>query len=1088
MFASAQEPYAVLIDNGTALEFRYDNDKSAYSNAMSVGPFTEPIQRGWDLSTDNIRSIVFNQSFASCTSITSTAYWFAGMTNLETFIGLEYLNTSNVTAMNGMFWVCSALTSLDLSNFNTQSVSNMSNMFTRCSRLTTIIVGNGWSISNVSSSSEMFEECTSLVGGSGTTYDANYTDYTYAHIDGGSSNPGYLTGSSSTQDGPYWQELLSTLDYADELYGRARDNSNVEEWMLEELSMFINRGWDMYDEHTASEEEVRHLIEEINWICYEIEEAMNREPSSGDPEPYAVLSENNTVLTFYYDDQKEARSGMSVGPFNGNSYASWNELRRSITNVVFDVSFTDCTTLTSTAYWFLGCENLITITNFNNLKTGNVTDMTNMFSGCTSLTSLDLSTFDTSNVTNMNNMFNDCTHLTDLNLSGFKTDKVTNMGSMFCDCTRLPSLDVSGFNTGNVTTMDYMFIGCSHLTSLDLSNFDTSNVTNMSFMFHGCSSLTSLNLSGFKTDNVTNMASMFADCSSLTSLNVTGFNTSNVWNMQSMFEGCSGLTTLDVSNFDTSNVTGMYYLFQSCSSLTTLDLSNFDTSKVRYMSYMFNSCSSLTTIYVGEKWSTNSATTDGEGVSMFRNCNSIVGGRGTTYDANHTGISYAHIDGGSSNPGYFTDINGSGTSDLDQRRAELLNMIEQLMQQAEVCAYELNRKDPQRASNLWDNLADIEASIMDVKDRTERAESDAELDECEDRIRQIREGIEWLYVQIAEYAIGDASFDGLTARVSGSATLDDAFESVGGRAEAVKTIAAIIWNGDEALTADMLDGINNPNLLVYVTEASKAPAGVQNLIINGTAEEIILTDDSGNNNFYCPQSFTAQSISYTRSFSQTTEIEVCRGWETIALPFTVQSIRHQSHGALTPFGGGNNGYPFWLRQLSANGLTRATQIEANRPYLICMPNNRVYPSAYNQNGSVTFSSSNVTVPVTTAQTATGAGVTLRAAFQQVAQGSSVYTLNVGEARGEHPEGSVFEQDYREVRPFQAYTTHNAGTRYITLTSLGVGGDETTGVSELRNEELGDEPGEWYSLDGRRLEGKPTKKGVYVKDGHKYIIR
>lgn len=34
--------------------------------------------------------------------------------------------------------------------------------------------------------------------------------------------------------------------------------------------------------------------------------------ADGNPEPYAVLSDNNTVLTFYYDDQKEARGGMSV--------------------------------------------------------------------------------------------------------------------------------------------------------------------------------------------------------------------------------------------------------------------------------------------------------------------------------------------------------------------------------------------------------------------------------------------------------------------------------------------------------------------------------------------------------------------------------------------------------------------------------------------------------------------------------------------------------------------------------------------------------------------------------------------------------
>ena len=42
----------------------------------------------------------------------------------------------------------------------------------------------------------MFQNCYSLVGGAGTTYDANHIDVTYAHIDGGPSNPGYLTGAA----------------------------------------------------------------------------------------------------------------------------------------------------------------------------------------------------------------------------------------------------------------------------------------------------------------------------------------------------------------------------------------------------------------------------------------------------------------------------------------------------------------------------------------------------------------------------------------------------------------------------------------------------------------------------------------------------------------------------------------------------------------------------------------------------------------------------------------------------------------------------------------------------------------------------
>ena len=118
-------------------------------------------------------------------------------------------------------------------------------------------------------------------------------------------------------------------------------------------------------------------------------------------EPYAALSDDNTVLTFYYDTQKAERGGMSVGPFGYVDWpifaptTSWYDQRSTITTVVFDVSFADCTALTSTAYWFYGCSKLTTITDIENLKTDNVTDVRYMFYGCSGLTNLDLSGFKT---------------------------------------------------------------------------------------------------------------------------------------------------------------------------------------------------------------------------------------------------------------------------------------------------------------------------------------------------------------------------------------------------------------------------------------------------------------------------------------------------------------------------------------------------------------------------------------------------------------------------------------------------------------------------------------------------------------------
>ena len=32
------------------------------------------------------------------------------------------------------------------------------------------------------------------------------------------------------------------------------------------------------------------------------------------------------------------------------------------------------------------------------------------------------------------------------------------------------------------------------------------------------------------------------------------------------------------------------------------------------------------------------------------------------------------------------------------------------------------------------------------------------------------------------------------------------------------------------------------------------------------------------------------------------------------------------------------------------------------------------------------------------------------------------------------------------------------------------------------------PDTWYSIDGRRLSGKPTRKGLYLKNGQKIVVR
>ena len=773
-----------------------------------------------------------------------------------------------------------------------------------------------------------------------------------------------------------WNGLLEAIEYGWHVQELAKDNANVDADLKEELQWALDESKHIFDERaTIPYQEAQHFANQIYDICDKIEEQMSGQATA---EPYAVLSENNTVLTFYYDEKKNERNGMGVGPFelvyvDGQPTANsdWFSQREKITEVVFDESFANVTTLTSTALWFYKCEKLTKISGIHYLYTANVTDMNHMFGGCRLLTDLDLSNFNTANVKNMNGMFSEA-GFTNLDLSSFDTSNVTDMYGLFWGTTGLKNVDLSSFNTSSVTTMRGMFNYCWNLSNIDLSNFDTSSATDIAVMFADCSSLTSLDLSNFKTDNVEEMTYMF--------------------------RGCSHLTNVDLSSFNTGNVTYMINMFEGCTSLTTLDLSSFNTAKLKYVSQMFKGCSALNTIYVGSEWTTNNIETSNE---MFSGCTNLIGGKGTHYNANHTDYTYAHIDGGSSNPGYFT------------------------------------AKD---------------APVI------------------------------------------DATFDSNGVLTIGSGTtMTDALESVGGRAEVAKTITAIVWNNETELTDDDLQGLDNPNMLIYVTNESLAPQNRNNIITYDFAKNIVLTDvTEGNGNFYCPQEFKAEKITYSHDYGQTTEIGVARGWESIALPFTVQTITHETKGQIAPFGSTAINKHFWLRQLTENGLARATEIEPNTAYLISMPNNDAYYADFNLNGLVTFSSVDVWVPKTQIHAVdyhTEKGmVVLLPNFQRRASDYTTYALNVGEQRGDYPEGSVFEREYRDIRPFEAYTFHQGGSapRFLPISDLN--GDDATGIEEVRSLRAEGRGDVWYDMSGRRLQQKPAGKGVYILNGRKVVIK
>ena len=757
--ANAQQAYACYTPSDNTLTFYYDNNRSSH-RGTTYDLNTGTNDPGWvtDNTNVNVTNVVFAPSFAKarpqttykwffymallrtikgmnnlntsavtnmawmfryCSStffttldlssfntsiVTDMSYMFSGCSNL-TSLDLSNLNTSNVTDMSYMFSGCSGLTALDLGNFNTAKVTNMNSMFNGCRNLQTIYVGSGWSTGDGTYGTNMFNNCTSLVGGKGTKYNSNHVGVSYAHIDT-QTNPGYFTDVTTRQ-------------------------------------------------------------------------------------AYACYTSSNTTLTFYCDARRSFREGTTYDLNTGTNDPGWvtDNTNVNVTKVVFDPSFANARP-TSAYSWFQNMRSLETIEGLHNLNTSEVTNMASMFEDCDKLTSLDLSHFNTAKVTTMAKMFYFCDRLMSIDLSHFNTAKVTDMFGMFDCCSELTSLDLSSFNTANVTDMSMMFLYCNDLTTLDLSSFNTSKVTNMSKMFSQCHDLRTIyvgsawstdavtnsdlmfdycdhliggKLTGYNyyhkdkeyahidggssnpgyftdpygpeayayyttsnttltfyydtqrrsregtiyvlnvddnlpdwvdddtntkvtkvvfdpsfasaypsstfywfidmtslqtikgmnylnTSEVTNMAYMFAACK-LTSLDLSHFSTANVTDMSNMFCYCEQLESLDLSSFNTSNVTDMGQMFGYCNNLTSLDLSNFNTANVTNMSDMFGECENLRTIYVSNGWSTDAVTMS---YNMFSNCTNLVGGQGTTYIDYPTDKTYARIDGEAGKRGYFT--------------------------------------------------------------------------------------------------------------------------------------------------------------------------------------------------------------------------------------------------------------------------------------------------------------------------------------------------------------------------------------------------------------------------------------------------
>lgn len=240
-------------------------------------------------------------------------------------------------------------------------------------------------------------------------------------------------------------------------------------------------------------------------------------------------------------------------------------------------------------------------------------------------------------------------------------------------------------------------------------------------------------------------------------------------------------------------------------------------------------------------------------------------------------------------------------------------------------------------------------------------------------------------------------------------------------------LCAVELTSDGKAPANLLDGVTNRNLILYMSGAARNESAIANdgiTVVDGVSQLAELTEGYP---FYCPKEFKAESISYTRDFTKVTGIDGdCAGWETIALPFAVETVSH-AKGELKPFSVDpeTEQLRYWLYAPDAYEWLRADEIQAYRPYLIAMPNNPAYYEPFNVGGTVTFSAKNATVAATPDNLGFDfkGNRKLYANFMPKEAEAGILPVNdeTYEYGGvSYVPGSQFVAGVRAVRPFEAY--------------------------------------------------------------------
>ena len=277
----------------------------------------------------------------------------------------------------------------------------------------------------------------------------------------------------------------------------------------------------------------------------------------------------------------------------------------------------------------------------------------------------------------------------------------------------------------------------------------------------------------------------------------------------------------------------------------------------------------------------------------------------------------------------------------------------------------------------------------------------------------------------------------------------------------------------------------NPNTLYLMDDVLFTPAGLEsaNVVKGSTAKRIILTDGYG---FYTPINFTAQQISYQRTFAQGLTAD-WKGWNTIVLPFDVQTV--QVDGASIDWfrSTTDKGKQFWLYAFTGDApgevtFSHADALQAYTPYIVSVPGN-AWGSKYDLTGkTITFKGTNAAIKAETPVALSGANYIFKGGLGQQSL-SNVYALDA--------EGQNFAMTATAtVAPFRAYFAPSTRSTQATALSIAFAdGNEATAISAPTADGTGRAATDAvYNLNGQkvgtRAQWESLPRGIYIVNGKK----